>query len=106
MDQIRSPFAETVSARLAIYIRYYNEDRPHSSLGYRVPASALSQSKEVYLYKTFFKNGGRPHPARSNEIRQVNENPNISRHCGRKAHFALAIVYLSFLSQDPTCAKS
>ena len=34
--------------KLGIYRRYYNEERPHSSLGYRAPAPALSLSMEVY----------------------------------------------------------
>ncbi|MGI8924676.1 MAG: integrase core domain-containing protein [Fimbriimonadales bacterium] len=33
---------------MGIYRRYYNEERPHSSLGYRAPAPALSLSMEVY----------------------------------------------------------
>jgi len=36
-------------ARLGIYRRYYNEKRPHSSLGYSTPVQALSKStSEVY----------------------------------------------------------
>ncbi len=37
-------------ARLGIYRRYYNEERPHSSLGYRAPVQALPESTmgEVY----------------------------------------------------------
>lgn len=36
--------------RLSIYRRYYNDERPHSSLGYRPPATAMSEStpEEVY----------------------------------------------------------
>ena len=32
--------------KLAIYRRYYNEQRPHSSLGYRTPAEAMSSSRK------------------------------------------------------------
>lgn len=34
--------------KLAVYRRYYNEQRPHSSLGYRPPAEAMSSSKGDY----------------------------------------------------------
>lgn len=35
--------------RLAVYRRFYNEQRPHSSLGYRTPADAMSHNvKEDY----------------------------------------------------------
>jgi putative transposase len=34
--------------KLAVYRRYYNEQRPHSSLGYRTPAEAMSSSRQDY----------------------------------------------------------
>lgn len=34
--------------KLAIYRRFYNEQRPHSSLGYRTPAEAMSSSRKDY----------------------------------------------------------
>jgi transposase InsO family protein len=37
-----------VHLKLALYLRYYNEERPHSSLRYRPPAKAMSESTEVY----------------------------------------------------------
>lgn len=34
--------------KLAVYRRFYNEVRPHSSLGYRAPAEAMSSSERDY----------------------------------------------------------
>lgn len=34
--------------KLALYTRYYNEERPHSSLRYRPPAKVMSESQEIY----------------------------------------------------------
>ncbi|MGI8924411.1 MAG: integrase core domain-containing protein, partial [Fimbriimonadales bacterium] len=37
-------------ARLGIYRCYYNEERPHSSLGYRAPVQALPESTMEDVY--------------------------------------------------------
>lgn len=44
LNEYRSP-AE-VRRRVGEYVRFYNEQRPHQSLGYRTPASVYWQSDD------------------------------------------------------------